>query len=252
MPSLPLDLSGTYAGSISGGGINGDLFAVTGGTEIVSGAINVLSIGTAASAQLVLIGGARLAALYGVTNEGVLDVSAASGGVSVGTLVGTGQVDLGGQTLVITDAGHQTFYTPPQTSNANANSFDGDGDVGVYISDVSLSSIFTYDTYSGTIAGTGGVAITGGMERLTGLNTYSGGTVVNNAVLGVNSDAAMGAASGGLALTNAELVAFGSFSSQRSVILTGTGTIDPNAFTVNFAGPISGGGLAVTGGGLWR
>ena len=89
-----------------------------------------------------------------VTVKGTLDMSAIAGNVYIQSLAGSGSVISGSvapNSLVITDAG---------------------------------------DTFSGVLSGTGGLRIAGGTQTLTGINTYSGPTVVDpgaNLIAGVKS-----------------------------------------------------------------
>jgi autotransporter-associated beta strand protein len=62
--------------------------------------------------------------------------------------------------------------------------------------------------FESAVAGTGGLRKTGaGNLRLTGTNTYQGGTVVNQGILGISSGAALGDVSGGLTIDGAILAA---------------------------------------------
>jgi autotransporter-associated beta strand protein len=251
-----LDLSGTYAGASPSIGQIGGAFSVLGGTEKVAGSVNVGSTEIDAGASLVVLAGGSLNAAFRLSDNGTLDLSAANTASSVGTLTGTGVIALGGQTLTIANAGHLVLVElPNNTPSTPQNQFSDDGS-GAICACFTLATappqtiVLTYDVFSGTITGTGGLAVTGGMQALTGINTYSGGTMVSDAVLGVNGDAALGAAPGGLTLANGLLVALAPLNSARSVTLTGIDMIDTNLLGVTLSGPIGGSGsLAVIGGG---
>ena len=104
--------------------------------------------------------------------------------------------------------------------------------------------------FSGVIGGQGGVAITGGHQELTGVNTYSGGTSVANAILSVNSGASLAAATGPLTLNNAILVADANISTSRPVTLVNQDEIQTNSYVVSLGGNIGGSGeLFAAGGG---
>ena len=85
------------------------------------------------------------------TTKGTLDISATTNGASLASLAGNGIVNLGNQTLTLRDAA---------------------------------------DTFSGSINGTGGLALMGGVLNLVGSNTYTGPTTVSNAALWVNGSTA--------------------------------------------------------------
>ncbi|GGF61427.1 hypothetical protein GCM10007301_21480 [Azorhizobium oxalatiphilum] len=108
-------------------------------------------------------------------------------------------------------------------------------------------------TVSAPITGTGALTKIGtGTIILTGTNTYAGGTVLEAGTLQVSSDANLGAASGALTFTNGRLATTTSFTSARDVVLTGTGTLSPDAgTTLTLSGTLSGtGGLRLDSGTL--
>ncbi|WP_196217485.1 autotransporter-associated beta strand repeat-containing protein, partial [Burkholderia pseudomallei] len=100
-------------------------------------------------------------------------------------------------------------------------------------------------TLAGNISGAGLVGIRGGTIQLTGNNTYSGGTYINGANLLVQTDASLGAATGGIAMDNgATLQALTSFSSSRNINTTNTGgtILTTNGSTLTLGGAIGGNG----------
>jgi fibronectin-binding autotransporter adhesin len=90
--------------------------------------------------RLVLSDSGAVALSSGVLNNGVFDVAATNNGAQVQSLSGSGAVLLGGQTLTLT----------------NAN-----------------------DQFAGTINGWGGLTVAGGHAVLSGANTYTGVTTVD-------------------------------------------------------------------------
>jgi len=156
--NVPLGLAGVISGpggvSIgSGGAVQLSATNTYSGLTTIAG-----SSGSNPAGQLYISGPGSIAASAGVLNNGVLDISRSWAPVSIQSLSGTGQVNLGGQNLTITNAGNNA------------------------------SGIF-----SGTIAdggvwpGTGGsLTIAGGLQVLNGVNTYTGPTLVNGGWLVVN------------------------------------------------------------------
>jgi autotransporter-associated beta strand protein len=185
---------------------------VAAGTETLSG-VNGFSGATtiASGATLALSGSGNIAASSSVANAGTFDISATTSGASIASLSGAGSVALGAQTLTLTNAA---------------------------------------DTFSGSIAGTGGLAITAGTETLTGSSTYSGGTSVTGATLQIASDAALGASTAGLALSSGTLVAQAAFTSARPIALSGANAVNAGGNAITLSGTITGtGSVSFTGGG---
>jgi fibronectin-binding autotransporter adhesin len=88
-----------------------------------------------------------------------------------------------------------------------------------------------------SISGEGGLRKTGpGNVRLTGTNSYTGGTVIDQGIIGITSDASLGAVSGRLKLNNGTLVAAqnntggatnnGTVVNADRVIVLGNGTVN--------------------------
>ncbi len=128
--------TGTFSGVISGaGGVN-----VAAGTQALTAASNYTGATTvAAGGTLSLSGQGRITTSSGLTANGTFDVSAA-GAPIINSLAGSGQVLLGGKTLVINNAA---------------------------------------GTFSGAINGTGGILVSGGTQVLSGANTFTGTAVTN-------------------------------------------------------------------------
>ena len=212
--NLPLGLAGVISGP---GGVT-----IHDGGAVQLSATNTYTGPTIldSGAQLLISGPGSIAASSGVLNNGLLDISRAWNPVAIQTLTGSGQVNLGAQNLTITNGG----------------SFGGT------IAD------------GGAWAGTGGsVSLTGGLLLLSGVNTYTGGTMVTGgATLGINADAALGNASGGLTLNNGMLGALSDFTVARQVTLgPGGGAIDTNGFNVVLGTAVAGpGGLTKYGLGM--
>ncbi len=106
-------------------------------------------------------------------------------------------------------------------------------------------------TFSGTINGTGGRLLKTGSGDLTlsGVNTYTGGTAVENGTLRISNDANLGASMTTITLNNGGTLDMGSgLNLARPIQLAGNGIITTGVGTSTLSGSISGpGGLTLTG-----
>jgi outer membrane autotransporter protein len=96
-------------------------------------------------------------------------------------------------------------------------------------------------TFSNNIDGPGGLTVTGGGAlTLTGRNSYAAGTLVTGgSTLRIAADAALGAPTGALTLSDGTLQALAALSLGRPfVVTTAGGTMDTNGFAVALAGSI--------------
>ena len=132
--------SGTYDGVLSGAGG----LAIAGGTQSLTG-VQTYAGSTYVAGTLALMGNGSVAASSGIALAGgTLDISATQAGASIAGLTGSGLVNLGSQSLILTQA---------------------------------------QGAFGGVIAGSGGLTINGGTQTLTGANTYTGGTSINGGTL---------------------------------------------------------------------
>jgi uncharacterized protein with beta-barrel porin domain len=202
---MPLTLANA-ADEFSGGITGSGGLNVAGGSETLSGA-NTYSGGTVigTGATLALGGGGSVAGSTGLTDNGTFDISRSAAGASVSSLGGSGSVVMGDQPLTITHAA---------------------------------------DTFSGSIGGTGAVTIAGGTQSLTGNNTYSGGTNIGHgATLVVNSDSALGAASGGVTINGGTLETIATINTARALNFAGPTTLNvESGTTLTETGAITGPG----------
>ena len=93
---------------------------------------------------------------------------------------------------------------------------------------------------SGTISGSAIFRPGTGTVALSGVNTYSGITLVEAGSLRVSSDAAFGVSE--VRLNSGALVYEGSFESSRAFTVPGTSIVDTQQFSTTWAGPVTGAG----------
>ena len=97
--------SDTFDGVIAGAGG----LTVNGGTQALGGANTYTGATTIGSeGALALSGSGSIAASAKVTDNGIFDISATTGGASIQSLAGSGNVALGGRTLTLSNA-NDTF-----------------------------------------------------------------------------------------------------------------------------------------------
>ncbi len=179
-------------------------------------------------------------------STGTLALSGAGtlGDATGSTTVTGGTLDLG--TTTQTQAELRQSGGTVQNGTMNVTTYQMTG--GTLSSDATVSAASSFDMQAGTVngvlSGTGSLTKTGpGELTLSGTNTYTGGTNINDGTVSVGSDANLGDASGGLAFDGGILKATGSFTMGRSVTLgSGGGTIDTNGNELTINGDISGTG----------
>lgn len=157
--TLTITSGSLFAGVIQDGGIGagagGNLAIANGATQSLAGTntyTGVTTIAAGGELDLTLFAGKNgsIATSSGVTNNGVFDIASLASGTSIKSLSGTGVVNLGSNMLTIT--------------NANGN-------------------------FAGVIqdgGGAGNLALAGGTQVLSGINTYTGTTTVNGGKLVVD------------------------------------------------------------------
>ena len=165
-------------------------------------------------------------------------------GASLGSgslTVSAGTVDLGGNNQAVTNL----------TGAAGTITSSGTGAVTFTVSPSAPS------TYGGLLqngAGTLSLAKNGpSLLALSGINTYSGGTVLSGGTLDVTNAASLGASSGAVTIGPATLEVSGAFASARNISLSSSAaaiSVDATQSYTN-SGIVSGnGGLSLTGQGL--
>jgi autotransporter-associated beta strand protein len=272
----------TGAGVVALTGVN----SYSGGTILNAGILNVnadAALGSASGGLTfnggTLQAGTSLVSARTVTlnANGIFDTNGHSSFLT-GLLGGTGQLVVadgaGGGMLVLSNTGN-TYSggtllqggTLSVVSDASLGSggltFNGGTfQTGASLSDGrsillnALGGIFdtagTTSTFSGVISGGGTLTkISSGTLILSGVNTYTGGTVINKGVLAVSADANLGDPGGAVMLNGGVLQMLGSFASNRNFVLgASSGTIDTNGYSDTLSGAISGaGGLTKIGAG---
>ncbi|MGH8157709.1 MAG: autotransporter outer membrane beta-barrel domain-containing protein [Rhodanobacter sp.] len=164
---------------------------------------------------LALIGIASLASSSNVLVNGIFDISATAdgqydtlgtpGGTSINTLTGNGTIELGARNLRLA----------------------ADGNV-----------------FSGVINGTGKLILADGTTTLTGANTYSGGTELQQGRVNVGYNSTLG--TGALAMDDGTTLGFvaDGLDVANGISLTGTsGNVDTSSFNETLSGTISGAAL---------
>jgi fibronectin-binding autotransporter adhesin len=240
----------TFSGSISGiGGL-----AIAGGTETLTGSNSYTGTTTISAGTLLLSGNGSLSAKTTVAVSGVFDISAVAGGsATIGSLSGSGTVNLGGNTLNIAN-GSTSFsgaisgvgglsisggtqiisgansYTGGTTITAGTLQLGNGGTVGSIVGGVADMGTLAFDysvptLFNGTITGLGQVNQAGvGTTILTATNSYTGGTIVSLGTLQIGNGGTAGAITGGvldndiLAFDHSDAIVF-------SGVISGTGAV---------------------------
>lgn len=183
----------TEAADSFGGNITG-----AGGVKLAGGKLGFTSAqdytgatDIAKGATLALTGRGGIAGSV-VGVDGVFDVSGATGKVAVAGLGGAGSVLLAANDLSVTRAN---------------------------------------GSFSGILAGNGGLSLDGGKLALVGNNTYTGKTVVANATLRTLADANLGLGRSALELRDGAWQTGADMTHTRGLLLAGRGTVDVDAAT---------------------
>jgi YVTN family beta-propeller protein/autotransporter-associated beta strand protein len=275
--TLTLAAASTYTGAtlvnmgtLQAGIVNA--FAPASAFTVASGATLALNgfnqtIGSLAGAGNVTLGSAILTTGNDNTSTTFSGVLSGTGGlakIGSGTLSLTGANAYSGGTTI---SGGLINFTAASNFGTGAITLNGGGlqwaagstaDISAKLAPLGAAGA-TFDTndnivtLASTISGTGGLTKQGGGTLiLSGINTYSGGTTVNVDMLSVSSDANLGAASGGLTLNAGALQTTASFTSARTITLSGPGGgfVPSAGTTLTLTGNIGGtGALAMAGAG---
>jgi fibronectin-binding autotransporter adhesin len=196
------DLS--LSGAISG---NGAVRQIGAGTTTLTGANTYTGATTITAGTLALTGTGAIAQSSGVQADGRFEISGTSAGAFITTLAGTGIVELGAQTLTLTQAAN---------------------------------------TFAGVIQGGGHLTVAGGAEVVTGSNTYSGGTTLAGGTLQLGDGGTTGSIvgdvidNGTLIFNRSDAVAFdGAISGAGAIAKLNTNTTTLTGDSSSFTGATS-------------
>jgi autotransporter-associated beta strand protein len=210
---------------------------LAGGTLAVStGSSSVTSPMTITGASAIDVDGTQLTLTSAVSGSGSLDKTgtgtlllAAANTYTGATRIDAGVLKLAANASIsesdkVVVGANAIFDTRAITGNVFIESLAGSGSVlngSVAPNSLVITDAKPGDVFSGVISGTGGLRITGGTQTLTGINTYSGPTVVSP---GANLIAAIQSIPG-------DVVNNGSFGFSQSTAgtysnnMSGTGTM---------------------------
>ena len=175
-------------------------------------------------------------------------VLGASGALPAGTDLTFGSDSPIGATATLDLNGYNATV---RTLNGRRNAVVGNSAGGGSASTLTVGANGASSTFGGTIQDGNGqtsLVLVGGVLNLTGANTYSGGTTIGGGTLNVNSDAALGGASGAVTFTNNASLQFGannvSLNSSRTISINSgvTATFDTNGNAATIQGAITGSG----------
>ncbi|MFN7594450.1 MAG: autotransporter-associated beta strand repeat-containing protein, partial [bacterium] len=182
------------------------------------------------------------------TQSFALTLSGIVSGVGALTKTGTGDLILTGD----------NSYTGDTTVNAGTLQIAGAGRLGEgnYAGGIALNGgVFRYSssadqTLSGVISGSGSVTkeSTDSALTLTGNNTYTGGTLLQQGTLGVGHNNALGTGALAMSAGTTLRAVIDNLNLANAITLNGAGTVDTQAFAMTLGGIVSGtGDLTKTG-----
>ncbi|MBX9805812.1 MAG: autotransporter-associated beta strand repeat-containing protein, partial [Alphaproteobacteria bacterium] len=247
---LTLTTTPTYTGAtvVNGGTLAGFLptttaLTVNGGATYSLNGTNQ-TIGSLTGAGNVSLGAFTLTTGGNNTSTTYSGIMSGTGGLTkagTGTFTLSGASTYTGPTMVnngilqgtVSSASALTVLNPGHfnlTANQAIGSLAGNGGVTLNAFNLTTGANNTSTTYSGIMSGTGGLTKTGtGIFTLSGANTYTGPTTVNNGIL-------QGTVSTSSALTVLNPGHFSLLANQTIGSLVGNGGVTLNAFTLTTGG----------------
>ena len=273
-------MSGAFTGvgglTIADNSGNGGGITLTSASNSLTGTITVDS-GT----SLAVADTGTLASVTDIIDNGTFDISGTSGGSTIVTLSGSGNVVLGSRNLTLSAAagalsgaisgtggliltsGSQTLsgentYTGGTTITAGTLTIGGGGNTGSIAGNVVDNGFLAFNrvddiTFSGIVTGSGGVTQLGsGTLTLTATQGYTGATTVTAGTLTLTANGTIATSSGVTANGIFDISAAGA--TIKSLAGTGTVNLGNQTLTLTaaagtFAGTITGGGNIVINGG---
>jgi autotransporter-associated beta strand protein len=170
--------------------LNGGTLAASTGNNSITGPINLAGN----SNSTIDVDGTLLTITNVISGTGDLTKTGAGTLVleSANTYTGATNIDAGRLTLAagasiaeserVVVGANGIFDTSAITANVYINSLAGAGSVingSIAPNSLVITNAIPGDVFSGVISGSGGLSITGGTQTLTGINTYTGPTVVS-------------------------------------------------------------------------
>ena len=236
----------TFSGSIDG---SGSLTKAGSGTLILAGTSSY-SGGTTVSGGI--LQGTTDSLQGGIVNNAAVVFEQTTYGTYAGNMSGTGALTKSGNSILVLSGTNS--YSGGTTVSAGTLAGTATSLQGNITNDAVVSFTQNFDgTYAGVMSGSGQLVVTGiGELKLTGANSYSGGTSIGTGVISVAADAALGAASGTLSFDGGTLRTTATFTMARATTLdTENGAFDVlEGTTLTQNGDVTGpGGLIKQGGG---
>ncbi|CAI1110713.1 autotransporter outer membrane beta-barrel domain-containing protein [Serratia quinivorans] len=240
--------------AIMGGVLGGSgAFTFAGAGKLILSGANTYSGTTTINAGTLQIGNGGTSGALGsgaVTNNGILAFNLSNNYTSAAAISGSGQFQQNGSgTTMLTGT---NTYIGGTFINAGTLQIGNGGATGSITGDVTNNGVLSFShnntyTYSGIISGSGAVQQNGGTTVLSGVNTYTGDTLMRAGFLQVNADNNLGASSGQLHFTgNSNFRANTAFTTARNVVIdTGVnGYVGSNnaAAPLTLSGVVSGAG----------
>ncbi|MBU6440797.1 MAG: autotransporter-associated beta strand repeat-containing protein [Betaproteobacteria bacterium] len=269
--------SSTMAVAVSGsGGVT-----VAAGIATLTAVSNYTGPTSIAAGSTLFLAGAGSIANSAVNDSGLLDIAGTDTGTSIGSLAGTGNVNLGSQTLSIQHAagtlsgvisgsgglsiasGTETLtgnnrYTGLTTIGSGATlALSGSGSFAVasnLLDNGTLAFENASRSWGAVISGSGGVLVSGGSAALTAANVYTGATTISSgSTLNLSGS---GSIVSSAVTDNGTLELSGSFAGSSVLSLAGSGSVNLGSQSLRvgqaagtLAGAIAGsGGLEIAGG----
>nr|WP_233503434.1 autotransporter-associated beta strand repeat-containing protein [Sphingomonas psychrotolerans] len=265
LSALTMDGTGTL--SLAGGGYSG--------ATIVNGGTLSLRANTLFTSDFTVNGGGTLSLaadniLQSLSGAGIVtgngfNLQLRDGGSFGGALSGVNTLTLSGGTFAVTGAGslatsiNLLANAAFDISGVNGSDFavsriGGNGNILLGAKTLVLSGAGGDSVFAGRIAGSGGLTVTGGMQTLSGDNTYTGVTTVTNGTLQLGDGGTSGSVAGAIALAGGTLainrsddIALGNITGTGGFVQNGTGTTQLTGISGLTGITVARGGLRLVG-----